>query len=140
MHWGIQQNSITDLITEFGNLGVFVLIKPHHICKAEAFAKKYGTASVLIGRVIPIVPFKVFSIAAGITRIPIFPFLICTLIGVLPRMYLLAFFGAAIVKYKKPAVLILFFIAVIFLVFKITRWFYNGRSKDKQYKIKTLDK
>ena len=38
--------------------GKFILIKPHHIYRAEAFAKKYGVWSVLIGRVLPIVPFK----------------------------------------------------------------------------------
>ena len=48
--------------------GRFILIKPHHIYKAEEFAKKYGVASVFIGRVLPIIPFKVFSIAAGITH------------------------------------------------------------------------
>ena len=44
--------------------GRFILIKPHHIAKAEAFAKRYGGYGVLIGRVLPIVPFKVFSIAS----------------------------------------------------------------------------
>lgn len=43
--------------------GKYVLIKPHHIYKAESFAKKYGIWSVLIGRLLPVVPFKVFSIA-----------------------------------------------------------------------------
>ena len=81
--------------------GRFILIKPHHIYKAEEFARKYGAASVFIGRVLPIIPFKVFSIAAGITRIPFVPFVFCTLLGVLPRIFLLALFGAAIVKYTK---------------------------------------
>lgn len=114
------------VILKFGR---FILIKPHHIAKAEAFAKKYGTMSVLIGRIIPIVPFKVFSIAAGITAIPFIPFILCTLIGVVPRIYLLAFFGSAIIKYKKPAILVLLFIVLIFLAFKITKIIYNGKNK-----------
>ena len=73
--------------------GKFVLIKPHHIYKAEAFARKYGAWSVLIGRILPVVPFKVFSIASGITKIPFVPFVLCTMVGVLPRIYILAVFG-----------------------------------------------
>jgi membrane protein DedA with SNARE-associated domain len=106
--------------------GKFILIKPHHIYKAEAFARKYGVWSVLIGRVLPVVPFKVFSIAAGITHISLVPFILCTLIGVLPRIYILSFFGATIVRYKKPALLIVFFVILIFAAIKITRIIYNG--------------
>ncbi len=106
--------------------GKFILIKPHHIYKAEAFAKKYGVASVFIGRLVPIVPFKVFSIAAGIANIPFVPFIVCTLIGVLPRILLLALFGSVVVKYTKPAILILFGLLLIFIAVKLTRKIYNG--------------
>jgi membrane protein DedA with SNARE-associated domain len=108
--------------------GKYVLIKPHHIYKAEAFAKKYGVLSVLIGRLLPIVPFKVFSIAAGMAEIPFFAFVACTMIGVLPRMYILALLGSSILKYKKPALLALAAIVLIFLAIKLTRMFYNGRK------------
>ncbi|MDD5432398.1 MAG: DedA family protein [Candidatus Omnitrophica bacterium] len=109
--------------------GKYVLIKPHHIYKAEAFAKKYGMWSVLIGRVIPVVPFKVFSIASGLTNIPFVPFLICTLIGVVPRIYLLSIFGYAVIKFTKPVLLVVISILLIFLAVKITRNIYNGRKK-----------
>ena len=104
--------------------GRFILIKPQHIYKAEEFAKKYGVASVFIGRVLPLVPFKVFSIAAGITGIPFIPFVLCTLIGVLPRIFLLVIFGAAIVKYTKVVLIIVVFAVFIFLAFRLTRFFY----------------
>jgi membrane protein DedA with SNARE-associated domain len=106
------------VILKFGR---FIFIKPHHIYKAEAFAKKYGVASVLIGRLVPIVPFKVFSIASGITEIPFIPFILCTMVGVLPRMYILAIFGVSIIKYTKPVLLITALALAAFLVFKLTR-------------------
>ena len=113
--------------------GKFVLIKPHHIEKAENFMKKYGASSVLIGRVLPIVPFKVFSIAAGITRIPFVLFVICTLIGVIPRMFLLSIFGASLAKYTKPTLLITGAIILIFLAYKFSRAFYkNSQAKKEQ--------
>jgi uncharacterized membrane protein YdjX (TVP38/TMEM64 family) len=88
----------------------------------------------LIGRVIPIVPFKVFSIAAGITKIPFVPFIVCTLVGVIPRMFILALFGANILRYKKPALIAVLFIILIFLAWKFTQMIYNGR---KVRKVKT---
>ena len=109
--------------------GKFILIKPHHIDKAEALAKKYGVASVLIGRLLPIVPFKVFSIAAGITKISFIPFVICTLIGVLPRMYLLALFGSTIIKYRKPVLLTIIVIVLIFLAWKSTQLLSGSKNK-----------
>lgn len=112
--------------------GKFILIKPHHICKAEAFAKKYGSRSVFIGRILPIVPFKVFSIASGITNIPIWPFIACTLLGVLPRIYLLAFFGSKIMQYKKQAFLLVASAIFLFVAFKISRMMYNcNKTKNK---------
>jgi len=106
--------------------GKYVFIKPHHIYKAEAFAKKYGVMSVLIGRLIPIVPFKVFSIASGITDIPFIPFVLCTLVGVIPRILVLALFGSAVVKYTKPVVLAVAATALIFVAIKLTRRIYDG--------------
>ena len=110
--------------------GRFILIKPHHIYKAEEFARKYGVASVFIGRVLPIIPFKVFSIAAGITRIPFIPFVLCTLIGVLPRIFLLALFGAAIVKYTKVVFILIIFAILIFLAHRILRYIYAKKERD----------
>lgn len=116
-------------------LGRFILIKPHHIAKAEAFAKKYGAWSVLLGRILPVVPFKVFSIASGITKIPFIPFILCTLIGVLPRMFLLAVFGSSMLKYKKPILILIGFVIIIFLAVKLSKAFYNGNnSKENEVK------
>ena len=108
---------------ELLKFGRFILIKPQHIYKAEEFAKKYGVASVFIGRVLPIIPFKVFSIAAGFTRIPFIPFVLCTLIGVLPRIFLLVLFGAAIVKYTKVVFIL------IFLAHRILRYIYAKKER-----------
>lgn len=109
--------------------GKFILIKPHHIYRAEAFAKKYGVWSVLIGRLLPVVPFKVFSIAAGITNIPVAPFIACTLVGVVPRIYLLAIFGSVIVQYKKQALFTILCIVFIFVALKVTKIMYGDKIK-----------
>ena len=109
--------------------GRFILIKPHHIEKAEAFAKRYGGWGVLIGRALPIVPFKVFSIAAGITKIPLITFMAFTLIGVVPRMIILSLFGASLIKYTKPTFLVLAGIVLIFIAYKLTHKFYKNSTR-----------
>ena len=124
--YGLGRYAAMPMILKFGK---FVLVKPHHIYKAEAFAKKYGVPGVLVGRIVPIIPFKVFSIAAGITRVPFVPFVICTLIGVLPRIYILSLFGSVIIKYHKPALLILGMVAVLLLAIQLTRMIYNRKEK-----------
>jgi membrane protein DedA with SNARE-associated domain len=86
--------------------GKYILITPDKVRKAEAFAQKYGVWSVLIGRVLPVIPFKVFSIAAGMMELPFLPFVGCTLLGVVPRLVLLALFGAAMVKFTKITLII----------------------------------
>jgi membrane protein YqaA with SNARE-associated domain len=86
--------------------GKYIFIKPHHIEKAHAFAEEYGVGGVLLGRLLPIIPFKVFSIAAGMTRISFVPFIICTMIGVVPRLFILAMFGKALVTHFWQTLLI----------------------------------
>jgi len=127
--YALGRYAATPVILKFGK---FVFIKPHHIYKAEAFAKKYGSWSVLIGRLLPVVPFKVFSIAAGITGISFIPFIVFTMLGVLPRIYLLAFFGSVILKYKTPCLLIIGCILLIFLSLKITKIIYNGNKAKRK--------
>jgi len=111
--------------------GKFIFIKPHHLDKAEAFSKKYGALSVFIGRLVPIVPFKVFSIAAGITKLPFLPFIIFTLIGVIPRIFLLALFGQAIVKYTRPCLLIVGFIVLLFVAWQLTKKLQSSSRKKR---------
>ncbi len=109
-------------------LGRFMLVKPQHIQKAEEFTRKYGIAGIFIGRVISLVPFKFFSIAAGLTKAPFLPFLLCTVIGVWPRVFVLAVFGAVIVKQSKVVWVLVIFAGLIFLVFKIMSLIYRRRE------------
>ena len=111
--------------------GKYILIKPHHIDKAEGFAKKHGAWGVLIGRLLPIIPFKVFSIASGITKLPLGPFILCTFIGVVPRIILLTLFGTSLVKYTKPTAIVVCLLVLIFMSYKITKriCYMNGKRK-----------
>ncbi|MBF0569759.1 MAG: DedA family protein [Candidatus Omnitrophica bacterium] len=98
------------LILKFGR---FLLLKPHHIEKAQNFSAKYGAWGVFLGRVLPVVPFKVFSIASGMAKVPFGLFILGTIVGVVPRLVVLSYFGKAVVQYTKPTLLVLLVIGII---------------------------
>lgn len=112
----IGKHAALPVILKFGR---YIFIKPHHIERTEAFAKKYGVHSVLIGRILPVIPFKVFSIAAGITRIPLGAFIAWTFIGVVPRILILSLFGSSLKTYTKPTLLAAGVILLFFVLYKI---------------------
>ncbi len=101
--------------------GKYILITPQRLEKADVFAQKYGAWGVLLGRMVPIIPFKVFSIASGITRIPFVPFVACTFIGVVPRMYLLGLFGVFLMKFTKLCVILTAVAVVAYVSFVVVR-------------------
>ncbi|HLD62503.1 MAG TPA: VTT domain-containing protein, partial [Candidatus Norongarragalinales archaeon] len=62
---------------------------------------EWGAYAVLIGRLLPFVPFKVFSITSGILRFNFENFVLMTFIGTLPRAFLLAWLGGELLQYKS---------------------------------------
>ncbi len=55
---------------------------------------RWGSYSVLVSRLIPLIPFKIFSIAAGIGKMNLLHFFVFTLIGSIPRSFILGYFGS----------------------------------------------
>ena len=73
--------------------GRWIGLTPGRFQQAEAFARRHGLWGVLLGRLVPIVPFKVFSIASGAVALPLWGFIAMTFVGVIPRLALLAWLG-----------------------------------------------
>ncbi|MDP2717520.1 MAG: DedA family protein, partial [Candidatus Micrarchaeota archaeon] len=65
-------------------IGPYLLVTPQKVEKAEKAFSKYGGGTILVARLIPFVPFKVFSITSGILRFDFKTFSIFTLIGTFP--------------------------------------------------------
>ncbi len=86
---------------------------------AETWVKKYGNITVFVSRLVPFVPFKVFSISAGILKMDFPPFLLYTFLGMIPRSFILAYLGKTIITYKIPGLIIITITGVIiYLVYK----------------------
>ncbi|MFH0961669.1 MAG: DedA family protein [archaeon] len=108
--------------------GKYILLTPARLDKAENFARKHGLFGVLVGRLTPIVPFKVFSIASGIVKLPFWGFFILTLVGTFPRAYLLSAFGSAVGKYFIETLFAALLLVATYVFF--VKW-RSGRRKKR---------
>lgn len=81
--------------------GPYFLATPDRVMRAEKKFHEWGAYAVLIGRLLPFVPFKVFSITSGILRFNFENFVLMTFIGTLPRAFLLAWLGGELLQYKS---------------------------------------
>ena len=96
--------------------GKYVFITPERLKRTEDEVKKYGSTFVLVARLIPVIPFKVFSIASGTLRLNLAEFIVYTLIGTFVRAYVLASIGLAILQYQEKALYALAALLVIGVV------------------------
>lgn len=78
--------------------GRYVLIRPEHLDRAEAFFARRGSAAVLVGRVLPVVR-TFISLPAGVAEMPLGRFSAFTLLGSLPWTFALAAAGDALVAH-----------------------------------------
>ncbi len=82
-------------------IGPYLFVTQEKVQKAEKAFSKYGGWTILVSRLIPFIPFKVFSITSGILKFDFKTFIIFTFIGTIPRAFLLAWIGNEIVKYQQ---------------------------------------
>jgi len=74
-------------------IGKYFFLTERALAAMDEWAERFGSAAVLVSRLIPIVPHKIFSIFAGVSKINFKNFLLLTLIGSVPRCFLLVYFG-----------------------------------------------
>jgi uncharacterized membrane protein YdjX (TVP38/TMEM64 family) len=69
----------------------FISVK--YLIFTDTFFKRHGVLAVFITRLIPIVPFKVISYGAGLTKISLLQFTVATAIGQTPAIVLYSILG-----------------------------------------------
>jgi membrane protein DedA with SNARE-associated domain len=90
--YGIGYTGGRPLMLKYGR---YVLISQHDAERADAFFKKYGSATAFFSRLLPVVRTYI-SLPAGITRMPLVTFCVYTLLGSFPWCLLLAYIGTLI--------------------------------------------
>jgi len=95
--------------------GKFFFVSPSRLKFLDRWFKKWESYAVLIGRAIPLIPYKIFSIACGLTKLDFKKYFPLTLIASFPRSFLLAYFGS-LVSSTQNIPLTLTVIAIFFLL------------------------
>ncbi|OIO28780.1 hypothetical protein COX86_00590 [Candidatus Micrarchaeota archaeon CG_4_10_14_0_2_um_filter_60_11] len=110
-------------------IGPYLFITKERVCWAEGKCTEYGGGAIFVSRLIPFVPFKVFSITAGVLKFDFKKFVIFTFLGVIPRCFLLAWVGSQLVNYKAEvlvgAAVAVVVIALLFTVRHKFRGFFS---------------
>ena len=92
----------------------------------------HGFKFVLIGRLLPFIPFDAVSYGAGMTRIKFWNFFIPTLIGTIPRVTFYILLGAGLVSFAESD-LTLFFIILLVIALVILALYLFFMRKLKKY-------
>jgi len=72
--------------------GHYILLSQSELDRVDGYFQRFGTATVLIGRLLPVVRTFV-SLPAGIARMPFWKFQVYTFVGSWPWCFLLAYVG-----------------------------------------------
>lgn len=113
--------------------GRYFLITEEKLSFVDRWFKRWGDEATLIARLIPLIPFKVFSIAAGIAKMDVKKFFVFTLIGAIPRSYLLALLGNKLLSSENLFIIIAFLI-ILFIAVVLFQNFVLVRKKSKGIK------
>lgn len=97
-------------------IGPYLFISQEKVLKAEEKFSKWGGWTILFSRLIPFIPYKVFSITSGILKFDFRNFVFFTFVGSIPRSFLLAWVGYAILEYKAIALTVIGVAAILFVV------------------------
>jgi uncharacterized membrane protein YdjX (TVP38/TMEM64 family) len=94
-------------------------VKKKTITTAGEWFAKRGRLAILLGRLIPFIPFDAVSYFAGLAKMKIHTFTILTFLGSIPRCLFYAYMGEMIAQYNIPALLVISVVCVlVFLLFR----------------------
>lgn len=96
------------------------LVKGDAIGRVDLWFHRYGLWTILLGRLIPFIPFDAISYLSGLTRVKPWRFTVLTFIGSIPRCLLYAYIGDMIARYNLPALIITVLLAaMLFMVIRV---------------------
>ena len=87
--WKVGETGGREFVFKYGK---YILLKRRDVEKSEVWFQKYGTVSVFVSRLLPVVR-TFISLPAGIAKMPFVPFLTLSFLGSVPWCYFLAYIG-----------------------------------------------
>ncbi|MGC8961593.1 MAG: TVP38/TMEM64 family protein [Candidatus Bathyarchaeia archaeon] len=95
-------------------------VKGEAMGKADLWFHRYGSWAILLGRLIPFIPFDAISYHSGMTRVKPWRFAALTFIGSVPRCLLYAYIGEMIGRYRLPALIVtVLLVAMLLTVIRV---------------------
>ncbi len=130
----------------FGRPIVEKLVGKEHLEFADDWFNIYGGWAVLLGRLLPFVPFDAISYGAGLTKMSKKKFMLATAFGAFPRAFFYSFIGYASIKhietkgfettFKWLLLTAVFFILLLIIVPKIVKKRLDQKKEKKWIEIK----
>jgi membrane protein DedA with SNARE-associated domain len=106
-------------------LGTYVMVSDGDLAGAEGWLARWGDSATLITRSVQYMPYKTFSLAAGVLRVRFGRYLVLTVVGTVVRCWYMVYLGN--VAALSPS--FLGFLALVFLVgFALPRLLRAGRG------------
>jgi membrane protein DedA with SNARE-associated domain len=125
--YGVGRAGRLELVERHGR---WLHLKPSHIAWADRWFERYGSASILLSRMLPIIR-TFISLPAGVARMPFLRFTLLTLAGCIPWVLGLALAGEAVgdnwtsvrkgFEYVDYAVVALVVAAIAYAIFRRRR-------------------
>lgn len=117
----------------YGRPVVERLVGVKYVCFTEKFFLKYGMLAVLITRLTPIIPFKVVSFGAGLTRVTFWQYLFATGIGQIPAIIMYSLLGQNITGSIFLTITVTILLtAAGFILYHYRRWLVWGCQEKKR--------
>lgn len=122
-------------------IGPYLFVTKERIDHAEKKFNEWGKWTILFARLIPFIPFKVFSVTSGLLKYDFKNFVIFTFIGTIPRAFLLAWVGEKLLPYKSQVLLaVAALIALGVLYFLVKKYFFKKKEAPQKVKEKVAEK
>ncbi len=109
-------------------IGHYLFITHEKVQRAENAYKKYGGKAVFISRLIPFIPFKVFSITSGILKLDLKEFVLYTFLGTIPRAFILGWIGVELTRFKEGVYIAIGAILLLVVLYFVVKKYFNGRD------------
>lgn len=103
--------------------GKYIFLTDTRINSAELWIDKHGGKAIFISRLIPFIPYKVFSITSGILKMDVKKFALFTFLGTIPRAIILATLGQALMNMQLEILAII----AIGIIIAFIVWHYKFR-------------
>jgi undecaprenyl-diphosphatase len=91
-------------------------VKESTLASMNQWFSKWGSWAILLGRIVPLVPFDAVSYLSGLSKTKVARFAGLTFLGAVPRCLLYAYIGELIAAYNLPVLVLLAIVAVVILL------------------------